>query len=344
MFMSILVTGGAGYIGAHTVLALLQSNCDVVVLDNFSNGSADSLKRLERIEARRPFIVEGDIRDRELLDRLFSTFPIETVLHFAGLKSVEESVREPLRYYDNNVRGSQVLLEAMALAGVRSIVFSSSATVYGQAGQMPISEDYPAATRINPYGRTKLTVENMLHDLARSDPRWRVAILRYFNPVGAHQSGLIGEDPSGVPNNLLPYVSQVAVGKLSELAVFGSDYPTPDGTGVRDYIHVMDLVEGHLCAIEALCSRSGVNVWNLGAGRGYSVLQIIRAFETASGRSVPYRIVPRREGDVAICYADTTKAERELNWRAKRALDEMMFDAWRWQSMNPNGYVNLASN
>jgi UDP-glucose 4-epimerase len=339
--MSVLVTGGAGYIGAHTVLALLQSHNDVVVLDNFSRGSVESLKRLEHIEARRPFVVEGDIRDREVLDRLFSTFSIDTVLHLAGLKSVEESVRQPLHYYDNNVRGSQVLLQAMALAGVNNIVFSSSATVYGQAGQMPISEDCPAGVQANPYGRTKLTVENMLYDLVRSDPRWCVAILRYFNPVGAHHSGLIGEDPSGVPNNLLPYVSQVAVGKLAELAVFGSDYPTFDGTGVRDYIHVMDLVEGHLCAIEALRSRSGVNVWNLGAGRGYSVLQIIQAFEKASGKSVPYRILARREGDIAICYADTTKAERELNWKAKRGLDEMMCDAWRWQSMNPNGYRNL---
>ena len=334
----ILVTGGAGYIGSHTTLALLQSGFDVLVIDNLCNSSVESLRRVEQIAGRAPVFVEGDICDAALLQRLFAEHSIEAVLHFAGLKAVGESVAQPLRYYDNNVHGSQVLLQACADAGVFNFVFSSSATVYGEPVQMPISEACSVGQPTNPYGRSKLMVEDILRDLAVSDPRWRIAILRYFNPVGAHESGLIGEDPNGLPNNLLPYIAKVAVGKLPELAVFGNDYPTPDGTGVRDYIHVVDLAEGHLRALEALHTRTGAHVWNLGTGHGYSVLAMIRAFEAASGQRVPYRVVPRRPGDIATCYADPTKAERELGWKARRGLSDMMRDAWRWQSTNPNGY------
>ena len=334
----ILLTGGAGYIGPHTAIALLQSGLDVVILDNISNSSAESLSRVAKIAGRSATFIQGDIRDRVLLDFLFAEHAIDAVLHFAGLKAVGESVAQPLRYYDNNVHGSQVLLQAMADAGVFRFVFSSSATVYGEPIQMPISETCPVGQPTNPYGRSKLMVEDMLRDLAVSDPRWRIAILRYFNPVGAHDSGLIGEDPNGIPNNLLPYIAQVAVDKLPELAVFGNDYPTHDGTGVRDYIHVVDLAEGHLRALDALETRTGAHVWNLGTGQGYSVLDMVRAFEAASGRPVPYRIAPRRLGDIATCYSDPSKAERELGWKAKRGLPEMMRDAWRWQQMNPNGY------
>ena len=334
----ILLTGGAGYIGSHTTLALLQAGYEVVVLDNLCNSSPESLKRVAQLAGREPALVEGDIRDRAALDRVFTNHAIDAVLHFAGLKAVGESVAQPLSYYDNNVHGSQVLLQACADAGVFNFVFSSSATVYGEPAQMPISEDCPVGKPTNPYGRRKLVVEYMLRDVAASDPRWLIAILRYFNPVGAHESGLIGEDPNGIPNNLLPYIAQVAMGKLPELAVFGNDYPTSDGTGVRDYIHVVDLAEGHLRALEALLTRTGAHVWNLGTGQGYSVLDMVRAFEAASGKPVPYRVAPRRPGDIATCYADPAKAERELGWKARRGLDEMMRDAWRWQSMNPNGY------
>jgi UDP-glucose 4-epimerase len=282
--------------------------------------------------------LEGDIRDRKMLDRLFVEHTIDAVLHFAGLKAVGESVAQPLRYYDNNVNGSQVLLQACADAGVFNFVFSSSATVYGEPAHTPISEACPVGQPTNPYGRSKLMVEDMLRDLAASDPRWRIALLRYFNPVGAHESGLMGEDPNGIPNNLLPYIAQVAFGKLPELAVFGNDYPTPDGTGVRDYIHVVDLAEGHLRALEAMQTHTGAHVWNLGTGQGYSVLEMVRAFEAASGKPVPYRVASRRPGDIATCYADPSKAESELGWKAKRGLPEMMRDAWRWQSMNPDGY------
>ena len=334
----ILLTGGAGYIGSHTTLALLHAGHDVVILDNLCNSSPKSLKRVAQLAGREPAFVEGDIRDRAVLDRLFAKHTVDAVLHFAGLKAVGESVSQPLRYYDNNLHGSQVLLQACADAGVFNVVFSSSATVYGEPAQMPISEACPVGQPTNPYGRSKLMVEDMLRDVAESDPRWRIAILRYFNPVGAHESGQIGEDPNGVPNNLLPYIAQVAVGKLPELAVFGNDYPTLDGTGVRDYIHVVDLAEGHLRALEALQTRSGAHVWNLGTGQGYSVLDMVRAFEAASGKPVPYRVAPRRPGDIATCYANPGKAERELGWKARRGLDEMMRDAWRWQSMNPDGY------
>jgi UDP-glucose 4-epimerase len=334
----ILITGGAGYIGSHTLFELLVANHNVVVLDNLCNSSAKSLERVAIIAGRAPAFVQGDIRDRDLLDRLFATYPFNAVLHFAGVKAVSESVAQPLRYYDNNVHGSQVLLQACADAGVFNFVFSSSATVYGEPAQMPISEACPVGLPTNPYGRSKLMVEDMLRDVATSDPRWRIAILRYFNPVGAHESGLIGEDPKGIPNNLVPYIAQAAVGKLPELAVFGNNYPTPDGTGLRDYIHVVDLAEGHLRALEALQARTGAHVWNLGTGQGLSVLEMVRAFEAVSGKPVPYRVAPRRPGDIATCYADPAKAERELGWKARRGLDEMMRDAWRWQSMNPDGY------
>jgi UDP-glucose 4-epimerase len=340
--LKILVTGGAGYLGSHTSLALLQSGFDVTVLDNLCNSSAESLRRVSHLSGHALMFMEGDICNRAVLDRFFAEHSVYAVLHFAGLKAVGESMSQPLRYYENNVHGSQVLLEAMARAGVFNFVFSSSATVYGEPTQMPISEACPVGRPINHYGRSKLIVEDMLCDLAKSDPKWRIAILRYFNPVGSHESGLIGEDPNGIPNNLLPYIAQVAVGKLPQLTVFGNDYPTHDGTGVRDYIHVIDLAEGHLCALDALKTRIGAHVWNLGTGRGYSVLEILRAFEKASGKSVPYRIAPRRPGDIAACYADPSKAERELCWKAQRSLDEMMRDMWRWQQLNPNGYKSVS--
>jgi UDP-glucose 4-epimerase len=336
--MSILVTGGAGYIGSHTSLALLLAGFDVVVLDNLCNSSVESLARVAILAGRAPVWVQGDVRDRALLDKVFSSHAVFAVFHFAGLKAVGESVAQPLRYFDNNVHGSQVLLQAMAHAGVFQLLFSSSATVYGEQTRMPISEVCSVGQLANPYGRSKLMVEDMLRDVATSDPRWRLAILRYFNPVGAHESGQIGEDPNGIPNNLLPFITQVALGKLPELAVYGNDYPTPDGTGVRDYIHVQDLAEGHLCALDALQSRTGAHIWNLGTGQGYSVLDMVRSFEAASGRTVPYHLAPPRPGDIATCYADPLKAEKELGWKAQRGLAEMMRDAWRWQMQNPNGY------
>ncbi|MFC0666451.1 UDP-glucose 4-epimerase GalE [Azotobacter chroococcum] len=339
MTEKILVTGGAGYIGSHTTLALLESGFEVVVLDNLCNSSPSSLRQIEAICGKRPLFVEGDIRDRDLLDGLFHQHRISAVLHFAGLKAVGESVQKPLDYYEHNVAGSLALCQAMARAEVFRLVFSSSATVYGEPAQMPIREDFPTGTPTNPYGRSKLMVEQILHDLAASDPRWSIALLRYFNPVGAHESGLIGEDPNGVPNNLLPYISQVAIGKLRELLVFGDDYPTRDGTGVRDYIHVVDLAKGHLKALRALARQHAVHIWNLGTGCGYSVLEMVRAFEEASGQPVPYRIAPRRPGDIAECWADPAKAARELGWRAERGLQAMMRDTWHWQSKNPQGYA-----
>jgi UDP-glucose 4-epimerase len=335
----ILVTGGAGYIGSHTTLALLQAGYEVVVLDNLCNSSRESLLRVEKICGKEPVFIQGDIRDRELLDDILSRHRISAVLHFAGLKAVGESICKPLYYYDNNVNGSVTLCQAMAAAGVFRLVFSSSATVYGEPTQMPINEDFQTGVPTNPYGRSKLMVEELLKDLANSDPRWGIALLRYFNPVGAHDSGLIGEDPNGIPNNLLPYVSQVAIGKLPQLAVFGADYPTPDGTGIRDYIHVVDLAEGHLKALQAIAQKNGVNTWNLGTGTGYSVLEMIRAFEKASEKPVPFEIVDRRPGDIAECWADPSKAELELGWKTTRGLQEMMADTWRWQLLNPQGYA-----
>ena len=338
MTETILVTGGAGYIGSHTTLALLEAGLRVVVLDNLCNSSIESLHRVERICGKSPLFVQGDICDSALLDHLFHKHRITAVLHFAGLKAVGESVRKPLDYYENNVAGSVTLCQAMARAGIFRLVFSSSATVYGEPAHMPIREDFPTNAPTNPYGRSKLMVEELLRDLAASDPRWSIALLRYFNPVGAHDSGLIGEDPSGIPNNLLPYISQVAVGKLRELAVFGDDYPTRDGTGVRDYIHVVDLADGHVKALQTIRAQKGVNTWNLGTGTGYSVLEMVRAFEQASGCPVPYRIAPRRPGDIAECWADPGKAARELGWKAERGLEAIMADTWRWQSGNPRGY------
>ena len=334
---TVLVTGGAGYIGSHTVLLLLEAGRRVLVLDNLSNSSREALERVAAITGKRAEFVEGDIRDTALLDRLFQEHRIGSVIHFAGLKAVGESVAQPLRYYDCNVTGSLRLLEAMDRAGVHHLVFSSSATVYGDPASVPIREDFPLSAT-NPYGATKLHIEDMLRDLHRADPRWSVALLRYFNPVGAHESGRIGEDPNGEPNNLMPYVAQVAVGKREQLRVFGDDYDTPDGTGVRDYIHVMDLAEGHLAALDALARDGGLITTNLGTGRGYSVLDMVRAFAAASGREVRYQIAERRPGDVASCYADPTHAKTVLGWEAKRGIDTMCADHWRWQSENPNGY------
>jgi len=338
--MSILVTGGAGYIGSHMTLVLLQAGHDVVVLDNLANASEESLRRVTELAGKAPVFIEGDIRDRRCLDALFAEHAISDVLHFAGLKAVGESMAEPLRYYENNVAGTLTLCQAMAAAGVFRLVFSSSATVYGDGHPMPIHEQLPTGRPTNPYGTSKLIVENVLQDLARADERWSIALLRYFNPVGAHASGRIGEDPNGTPNNLVPFIAQVAVGRREALAVFGNDYPTPDGTGVRDYIHVMDLVDGHLAAMQVLASRQGVNTWNLGTGRGYSVLEMVQAFERVSGCPVAYRVAERREGDVAECWADPTLAQRELGWQAKRGLEEMLADTWRWQSANPEGYAS----
>ncbi|MBE0617821.1 MAG: UDP-glucose 4-epimerase GalE [Proteobacteria bacterium] len=335
--MRVLVTGGAGYIGSHTCVELLQAGCEVVVVDNLVNSREESLRRVREI-ARRPLAFERvDLLDREALQRVFRGTAFDAVVHFAGLKAVGESVSIPLRYYHNNVTGTLVLCEVMAEHGVRNLVFSSSATVYGDPHAVPIREDFPLSAT-NPYGRSKLMIEEILRDLHASDQAWNIALLRYFNPVGAHPSGRIGEDPNGIPNNLLPYISQVAVGKLPELRVFGDDYPTPDGTGVRDYIHVVDLALGHLKALERLHTTRGVSTWNLGTGRGYSVLEMLAAFERAADRPIPYRVVERRPGDIATCYADPAKARKELGWAATRGLEEMTADAWRWQSANPEGY------
>ncbi|MBU84064.1 UDP-glucose 4-epimerase GalE [Alcanivorax sp.] len=334
---TVLVTGGAGYIGSHTVLVLLEAGYRVVVLDNLANSSRESLRRVERLTGKDLVFVEGDIRDRVCLDQLFSDFPVAGVIHFAGLKAVGESVAQPLRYYDCNVVGTIRLLEAMEQAGVRTLVFSSSATVYGDPATVPIREDFPLSAT-NPYGATKLHIEDMLRGLHVADDRWCLALLRYFNPVGAHESGEIGEDPAGIPNNLMPFVAQVAVGKREKLSVFGADYPTEDGTGVRDYIHVMDLARGHLAALEALESSGGILTANLGTGRGYSVLEMIHAFARASGRDVPYEVVARRPGDVASCYADPAHAKAVLGWEAGLGIADMCRDHWRWQEKNPEGF------
>jgi UDP-glucose 4-epimerase len=335
----VLVTGGAGYIGSHTCIELMAAGHDVVVVDNLCNSKQESLRRVERIAGRplAEFIV-ADVRDRKALRAVFAAYSFDAVIHFAGFKAVGESVEQPLSYYDNNVGGTISLCEVMAEFGVKTLAFSSSATVYGDPVSVPIREDF-ATGPTNPYGCSKWMVEHVLRDLCAADPAWRVALLRYFNPVGAHESGLIGEDPNGVPNNLMPFVSQVAVGKLAELKVFGGDWPTPDGTGVRDYIHVLDLAQGHVRAIDYLSEHRGLLTVNLGTGRGYSVLDVVRAFEAASGRSVPYRIVDRRPGDIAQCYADPACANRLLGWVAQRDIAQMCADAWRWQSTNPQGYA-----
>ena len=333
----ILVTGGAGYIGSHTVVQLIAAGHDLLILDNFSNSSPKVLDRIFAISGHRPQVIDGDIRDPLLLKQIFSEHSIDAVIHFAGLKAVGESVAQPIRYFDNNVVGSLRLFEAMSEANVKTLVFSSSATVYGDPHTVPINESFPLQAT-NPYGRTKLHIEEMLRDISRADPTWRIALLRYFNPVGAHPSGLIGEDPQGIPNNLMPYVTQVAVGRRSELGVFGNDYPTPDGTGVRDYIHVVDLARGHLAALDALEKAEALITVNLGTGRGYSVLDVVSAFERASGKPVPYKILPRRAGDVASCFADPVLAFEKLGWKAEFDLDDMCRDSWRWQEGNPEGY------
>ena len=320
-----------GYIGSHTCVELCNAGHEVVILDNLSNSKMSVLARVERIVGKKLAFVEGDIRDRAAMESLFSEHGIESVVHFAGLKAVGESVAQPLRYYDNNFHGSAVLFESMAKFGVKSLIFSSSATVYGDPASVPILENFPTAAT-NPYGRSKLMVEEMLRDIAVADPTWRIALLRYFNPVGAHESGTIGEDPNGVPNNLLPFIAQVAVGRRPLLSVYGDDYPTVDGTGVRDYIHVVDLALGHVKALDKLNREAGVHTYNLGTGKGYSVLEMVKAFEAASGKSVPYQIVGRRAGDIAACYAEVGTAERELGWKAQRDMLQMCADSWRWQS------------
>ncbi len=335
--MRILVTGGAGYIGSHTCVELLIDGYEVVVIDNLSNSKFESINRINQLAGKSVEFYKVDLTDRKSLNAVISKKTINAVIHFAGLKAVGESVSRPLKYYQNNVTGTLTLCEVMAEYGVQNLVFSSSATVYGDPHRVPITEDFPLSAT-NPYGRSKLMIEEILTDLHRADQSWNVILLRYFNPVGAHPSGRIGEDPNGIPNNLLPYISQVAVGRLNSLSVFGKDYPTPDGTGVRDYIHVVDLSLGHLKALERLTSNPGVENFNLGTGRGYSVLEMIAAFEKASGRPIPHEFVDRRPGDIAVCFADPSLAKQELNWVARRGIEEMCADTWRWQSNNPNGY------
>ncbi|MBU0480376.1 MAG: UDP-glucose 4-epimerase GalE [Proteobacteria bacterium] len=335
--MKVLVTGGAGYIGSHTCLELLAEGHEVVVVDNLVNSSEESLKRVQEINGQVLEFHQIDLNDKPALTDILADSGINTVIHFAGLKAVGESVQIPLRYYQNNLSTTLVLCEVMAATGIKNIVFSSSATVYGDPASLPITEDFPVSVT-NPYGRCKLMIEEILRDLNIADPSLNVALLRYFNPVGAHKSGRIGENPKGIPNNLMPFISQVAVGKLQELLVFGNDYPTPDGTGVRDYVHVVDLARGHLKALEKLQENPGVITYNLGTGRGYSVLEMVHAFAKTSGCEIPYRIVPRRAGDVASVYGDSSLAKKELGWQAELGLDEMCADTWRWQSKNPDGY------
>ena len=335
--MAILITGGAGYIGSHTSLQLLAAGQQIVVVDNLSNSSRESLYRVEKISGKSIAFIQADIRDKQALREIFKVHAISAVIHFAGLKAVGESTEKPQLYYDNNVSGSLNLFEVMAEFNVKNIVFSSSATVYGDLVKVPISEDF-ALSATNPYGRTKLMIEDILRDIHKSDSTWRIAILRYFNPIGAHSSGQIGEDPNGIPNNLLPYVAQVAVGRLAKLRVFGNDYATHDGTGVRDYIHVVDLAEGHVAALNYLTKHQTMITVNLGTGIGYSVLDVVNAFAKASAKTIPYEILPRRSGDVAINYADASLAKKLLGWHASRGLDEMCADTWRWQSSNPNGF------
>ena len=335
--MKILVTGGAGYIGSHTCVELLNSGSEVVVVDNFSNSSEVSVKRVEKITGKKIKLYQGDVRDLKLMDKIFSENKIDWVIHFAGLKAVGESCEKPIEYYDNNLYGTLALLNAMRAHGCKKIVFSSSATVYGDPEVLPLTEECKTGGTTNPYGTSKYFQEIMLTDVWKSDHEWTVALLRYFNPVGAHESGLIGEDPKGIPNNLTPYIAKVAIGELKEIGVFGNDYPTPDGTGVRDYIHVVDLAKGHVAAIQKI-SGSGVYTYNLGTGVGYSVLDVIKAFEKACGKKLPYSIKPRRAGDIAACYADASKANKELGWKAELGIEEMCASLWKWQTMNPKGY------
>jgi len=335
--MTILVTGGAGYIGTHTVVELLNAGSEVIVLDNLSNSSIEALNRVERITGKSVTFYQGDILNKALLQKVFSDHSIDAVIHFAGLKAVGESVAKPLKYYENNVTGTLILCQVMAEFKVKNLVFSSSATVYGDPASLPITEDFPTGAT-NPYGQSKLMVEHILADLHHSDPSWNIARLRYFNPVGAHASGLIGEDPNDIPNNLMPFIAQVAVGKREALSVFGNDYPTHDGTGVRDYIHVVDLAIGHLKALEKLATKPGLVTYNLGTGQGYSVLDMVKAFEKACGKSIAYQIAPRRPGDIAACYANPDHAKTDLGWQATHSLEDMANSSWHWQSTNPNGY------
>ena len=337
--MKVLVTGGAGFIGSHTVVELLNAGYEAVVADNLCNASEESLKRVEKITGKKVAFYKVDVRDRAAMEKIFADEKIDWVIHFAGLKAVGESCKKPVEYYDNNLVSTLVLLEVMRDAGCKNIVFSSSATVYGDPNELPIKETTPLNPTTNPYGTSKVMQEMMLKDVYAADNGWNIVLLRYFNPVGAHESGLIGEEPKGIPNNLMPYVAQVASGKLQRIGVFGNDYPTPDGTGVRDYIHVVDLAKGHVAAIKAL-KTAGVHVYNLGTGHGYSVLDMIRAFEKACGKTLPYDIKPRRAGDIASCYASSEKAEKELGWKAEYDLEKMCLDQWNWQKNNPNGYEN----
>ena len=336
--LRVLVTGGTGYIGSHTCLQLLAAGMTPILLDNFCNSKPSVMDRIEELSGQRPRLYQGDIRDAALLDQIFASEQIDAVIHFAGLKAVGESVQKPLEYYENNVSGTLTLLQAMRRADVKPFIFSSSATVYGDPHAVPIREDFPTLSATNPYGQSKLTVERIVKDFAAAAPEWSLTLLRYFNPVGAHPSGRMGEDPQGIPNNLMPYIAQVAVGRREHLAVFGNDYPTPDGTGVRDYIHVLDLADGHVAALKTQHGAAGVHIYNLGTGQGYSVLEMLAAFSRACGRELPYVIAPRRAGDIAQCWAEPDKAERELGWKATRTLDDMTADTWRWQSQNPNGY------
>ena len=336
--MAILVTGGAGYIGSHTCLELLKAGYEVVVVDNLCNSSEEAVKRVEKISGKPVKFYQADILDREALEKIFESETIDSVIHFAGLKAVGESVAKPLEYYYNNITGTLVLCDVMRKHGVKNIVFSSSATVYGDPAFVPITEECPKGTITNPYGQTKSMLEQILTDFHVADPEWNVVLLRYFNPIGAHESGMIGEDPKGIPNNLVPYIAQVAVGKLPCLGVFGNDYPTHDGTGVRDYIHVVDLAVGHVKALKKIEEKAGVCIYNLGTGKGYSVLDVVKAYEKACGKEIKYEIKPRRPGDIATCYADATKAKEELGWVAERGIEEMCADSWRWQTMNPDGY------
>lgn len=336
--MAILVTGGAGYIGSHTCVELANAGYEVVVMDDLRNSSPKALKAVEEITGKKVPFYETDMLDKEGVEQIFQERSIDAVIHFAGLKAVGESVQKPLEYYHNNLTGTLILCDVMRRHGVKDIVFSSSATVYGDPAFVPITEECPKGQITNPYGQTKSMLEQILMDIHVSDPAWNVILLRYFNPIGAHPSGKIGEDPKGIPNNLVPYIAQVAVGRLEKLGVFGDDYDTPDGTGVRDYIHVVDLALGHVKAVEKLRDKEGVSIYNLGTGRGYSVLEVLHAYERACGKTLPYEIKPRRAGDIATCYADASKAERELGWTAQRGIDQMCADSWKWQSMNPNGF------
>jgi UDP-glucose 4-epimerase len=328
--MNVLVTGGTGYIGSHTCVELLGRGHDVTIIDNLSNSKQSVLQRLRQITGRAPVFHQADIRDRPGMEEIFRKYRFDAVVHFAGLKAVGESVEQPLRYYENNVAGSVCLFEVMAKFAVKTLVFSSSATVYGDPATVPIREDF-SLSATNPYGRSKLMIEEILRDAARSDRSWRIALLRYFNPVGAHSTGLIGEDPNGIPNNLVPYIAQVADGRRERLSVFGNDYPTPDGTGMRDYIHVVDLAIGHVRTLDKLAASNGLHTYNLGTGRGHSVLEMVKAFEKASGKTIPYRFAPRRSGDIAVCFADPELAARELGWKAEKTVDQMCSDVWRWQ-------------